>query len=73
MELEVLESQLQAGLLFPLIVFGQCVGLLHCGARPHNKGYDRVERQMLQELAGHMAIAMVWLDPRWHVPGGPSA
>jgi GAF domain-containing protein len=72
-ELEILESQLQAGLLFPLIVFGQCVGLLHCGARPHNKGYDRVERQMLQELAGHMAIAMVWLDPRWRVPGGPRA
>jgi GAF domain-containing protein len=72
-ELEDQNSQLQAGLLFPLTVFGQCVGLLHCGARPHNKGYDRVERRMLQQLAAQLAIAMVWLDPRWHVPGGQTA
>lgn len=68
-ELDEINSQFRRGLLFPLIVFDQLVGLLHCGARPHDKGYDRAERQMLEVLARDIAIAMVWLDPRWRVPG----
>lgn len=67
-ELDETGSKLQAGLLFPLIVFGHLVGLLHCGARPHDKGYDRLERQMLEHLAAEIAVALVWLDPRSRVP-----
>jgi GAF domain-containing protein len=67
-ELDETGSKLQGGLLFPLIVFGHLVGLLHCGARPHDKGYDRVERQMLSHLAKEIAVALVWLDPRLRVP-----
>lgn len=70
-ELDEMESRLQAGLLFPLIVFGQLVGFLHCGARPHGKGYDRMERHLLKELARDVAVAVVWLDPHWRASSSP--
>ncbi len=67
-ELEETGSRLATGLLFPLVTFGHLIGLLHCGARPHGKGYDRMERTLLRDLSREIAIALVWCDPRWRVP-----